>query len=50
MKSIDKILKAYEYNPARIIQILSDAQSIKNYLPKEILVLDAVSGANDAET
>ena len=37
MKSIDKILKAYEYNPARIIQILSDAQSIKNYLPKEIL-------------
>jgi NADH-quinone oxidoreductase subunit E len=37
MKNVDKILRTYEYNPARIIQILSDAQSIKNYLPKETL-------------
>lgn len=37
MKNIEKILKTYEYNPARIIQILSDVQGIENYLPRETL-------------
>ena len=37
MKKVEIILKKYDYQKARIIQILNEIQKIYNYLPKDAL-------------
>jgi NADH-quinone oxidoreductase subunit E len=37
MKQVDRILRAHNNDPARIIQILQDVQGEFNYLSKEVL-------------